>query len=412
MTATLLASQAILKVRYPEGKLPTILYENNPGMAIIPTATDFTGELRMVALQTETCQGGSADFSTAVSSLAQGKYSRFQVSRVEDFAIARIRGQALKAAVKDTGALVDLWENEMKGASHLAMRSLAIHQYRNGTGTRGQLAAASGVATVTVTLARSGDVTNFAVGMRVQGMATDGGTLLASGAHQTITGIDRNLGTLTAAVEWSTVITGLSNSHFLLRSGDAAATNFGVITGYDKWIDGTSTPGTLFGLNRNVDPVRLGGRALDAANLSMSDALIEAAALVGIEGGRPSHVFMHPRDAANLKKSLDGKVQYDRVASNVAGISFKMFEIEGDNGTIKCVTDLNCPRNRAFMLQMDTWKMHSLGPAPHMLDYDSNQFLRVSSEDAYEVRVGSYVSMYCTAPAYNIKLTNFGPAGT
>ncbi len=122
----------------------------------------------------------------------------------------------------------------------------------------------------------------------------------------------------------------------------------------------------------------------------------------------PDKVFIHPRDKATLIKSLGSKVIYNRVESDIAGIGFGSVKIECDSGPVDVIGDMNVPRNEAVVTQWDTWEFRSLGPAPHILDYDSNQFLRVSTADAYEVRVGTYGNLKCTAPAYNIRVSNFG----
>ena len=407
MTATLAASAAILKTRYPNGELPKELYQNNTFHGLIPKATDFDGNNRVVAIQTEYTQGASADFATALGALQQSKYSNFLVTRVEDFSLARIKGQALRAAQKDTGALVDLWENEMKSANMSATRSLAIMEHRDGTGTRGQIASGSTTTTITLTSADSDpstDVTNFAVGMSLQFSATAGSALRSAGAKAVITAIDRANATLTFGSALNVLLPDIGATDFIYRAGDENA----VITGINGWIPGGSSPGTLFGLNRNTDPVRLAGQSYNATGVPMGDALIEAAARVGVEGGMPDVVIAHPRDVANFKKTLDGKVQYNRVESDVAGVSFRSIEFEGDNGVIKVLSDMNRPKRNPVLLQTSSWRLHSLGPAPGILDYDNNQFLRVASDDAYEVRVGSYVAQYCNEPAFQIQLTNWG----
>ena len=117
MTATLAASAAILKVRYPDGKLPSALYKNFKYTASVGKREDFTGKSRVIAIQNENPQGSSADFPTAQGSLKQGVYNSFEVTRSEHFGLARIKGQTLKAAEGDEGALVDLWKNETEGIS-------------------------------------------------------------------------------------------------------------------------------------------------------------------------------------------------------------------------------------------------------------------------------------------------------
>ena len=49
-----------------------------------------------------------------------------------------------------------------------------------------------------------------------------------------------------------------------------------------------------------------------------------------------------------------------------------------------------------------------LGPAPQILDFDSNEFLRVTNDDSYEVRVGYYGNYSNAAPAFWNNISNFG----
>ena len=408
MTATVAASTAVTKILYPKGELPNENYKFNVQHAMMQKLTDFEGESKRIAIQTEYAQGVASDFTYALGSLAQGTYQKFDVTRVEYFGIARIKGQALKAVVKDQGALVDLWKNEIDGISAQVTRMLGIFGYRKGTGSLGQLkSSGSGVGTATVTLATTSDVSNFAVNMRLYATDTDGGTLLNGGATITVTGVDRDAGTLTAAGNWTASIPLLADGYWLYRAGDLN----NVLTGNKGWVVGGSSPGSLFGLNRNSDPVRLAGKIFDATSVPMFDAIVEMAARIGEGGGETgSDGFCHPRDLANFKKQLEGKVQYERttVDSKVAGVSFKAIEVEGDNGTIKIYSDINCPRTEFHLQNLKNWKLHSLGPAPHILDYDDNTFLRVASDDAYEIRTGFYGNQWCNAPVNQGRITNFG----
>jgi hypothetical protein len=411
MTATISTSEAVIKELYPDG-VPDVNYKGNTSWAMTDRDTKWTGGKSIVALQTEVPQGIGAQFDIAQDGVAPSSYKKFEVERLEYFGVARVKGQALKAVVKsgDGGALTNLWENEIKGLSFGVMRMLAIFQYRSGTGSLGSIA--SGQGTVTVTLATSvtgqpsSDVSNFCVGMRVQATDTDGGTLRDSGDYVTITGVNRSVGTLTAGVAWSTTISGLLAGDFLLRRGD----NNLVPKGYAAWIPDTATPGTLHGLDRNSDPLKLAGQVLDCADMPMHEALIEAQARVSELGGDPDEIFCHPRDIAKLKKQIDAKVHYEKadVKSKIAGLSFRGIELEGDQSTLKVLGDINCPRGSFVMRQSNSWKIHSLGESVQILDFDENEFLRVSNADAYEVRVGGYLENECNAPAYTIRGKNFG----
>lgn len=413
MTATLAASAAILKVRYPDGKLPAALYKNFKYTASVGKREDFTGKSRVIAIQNENPQGSSADFPTAQGSLKQGVYNSFEVTRSEHFGLARIKGQTLKAAEGDEGALVDLWKNETEGISRVELMNHEVYSFGNGSAALGQLNGGV-VSGTSVTLLVASDVAKFALGMRLQAVsdATLSPTLRSGGATVTITGIDRNLGVLTIAAAWNATIGAIGVSDYLVRAGDAAVggTNT-VIIGMDGLIVGGATPGILYGLQRNVDPVRLSGQTFAAANIPLEEACQEMSALVAQQGTEsPKTLWCHIRDAANMRKALGSKVTYPRttMAGTMAGVGFTGFEIEGDDGTITVMTSPFIDRNKAFLIDRDSFKLDSAGPAPHLQNYDKADFLRVAGDDAMEVRFASYVAHYTNNPVGCIKATSFG----
>lgn len=409
MTATLAQSQAILKTKYPDGRLPKAMYQSFPFTAMVQKREDFDGNNKVVALQTENPQGSSADFATALGSLAQGVYKNFLLTRVEHFGVARIKGQALKAAAGNTGALVQLWKNETDGISQTEMKMDEVYAFGNGSGALG----AATFSTVTATLSTTTDVVNFDLGMRLGGVSDNTLSPTVRTGYQTITGIDRSAGTLTAATNWTVAITGLTNGDYLVRAGDNASAGTGVVlTGLQQWFVGGSSPVALFGLTRSTDPVRLASQNYNASGVPMEDAVIEAESLVTIQGHMGNKVlWANPRDIAQLKKSLGGKVTYPRarMESTEAGIGFDALQYEGDNGTIKVLTSPFCPRTQAFLVEMEYISLDSLGPHVGMLDYDGPNFLRVANDDAYEVRFGGYKQLNGgMAPVKHIRITNFG----
>lgn len=411
MSATLAASQAILKVRYPDGRLPKEVYDRAKAkvVGIVEKREDFTGDFRVVALQNENPQGSAGDVATAQGSLAQGSYKRFQVPRIEHFGIARIKGQALQAAAGNEGALVDLWTNETNGISTTELINHEIYVFGNGSATLGQIT--SGQATATITLATPTDASKFALNMRV--MAVSDATLsptLRSGTA-TITGIDRVLGKLTVGTTWVAAIPGITATDFLVRAGDAAAAGVAtVLMGIEGWIAG-STAGTLFQLDRSTDTVRLAGQVISVAGLPLEEALVEASSQINQQGApQPKLAMCHPRDLANFKKSLSTKVTYEKasVQSTMAGVSFPGIEVEGDEGRIKILTSPFIQRFHCHLLYEESWKLDSLKPAPHLQNYDGSDFLRVQSDDAYECRFASYLNFYTNMPFANAVLTGFG----
>jgi hypothetical protein len=246
-----------------------------------------------------------------------------------------------------------------------------------------------------------------------------------------VIGINRQSGVLTiqgftngVAVTAGTVTVGtIVATDNIVRAGDfqttaqvgnvtvgTSAAASGVVTGIQAWIPSTVSPtDSYWGLNRSSDPVRLAGQRLAATGLPMNEALMEAEARVAVQGvGSPDTILINPLDLQNLKKALGTDIVYDRVASNVAGVSFKAIEYDGMNGPMKIISDPFCPRNKAFMIQLASWELSTLGPAPQMLDWDNNDYLRVASDDQYEVRFGHYGQFLCNNPGANIVITGFG----
>lgn len=414
MTATLAASQAILKYRYPEGRLPKLVYEQGKFKytSTVSKREDFSGELRVIAMQNENPQGSSADFQTALGSLAQGSYKRFLVTRVEHFGVARIKGQALKAAEGNEGALVDLWKNETDGISMTEMQNLEVYSFGNGSGVLGRVS--SGQTTTTITLTVPTDAAKFALNMRVRFVSTNtlSPTVRSAGATGTITAIDRVTGTITAASAWNVLVPAVAANDYIVRAGDEASAGTGaVITGKQAWIPGGTAPGSLFQLDRNSDPVRFAGQAYNASGVPMEEAIIEASALVNQQGApQPTRLWCNPRDLATFKKALGTKVTYEMadVKGTVAGVSFKGIVVEGDEERITLMTSPFVDRYAFHLDYPESWKLDTLGPAPQMLDFDGPNFLRVSSDDAYEVRFGMYGQHECSMPWANVTGSNWG----
>jgi hypothetical protein len=412
MTANLTASAAILKVKYPTGALPKAQYQKFPWVASVSKKEDFDGESRTIAIQTENPQGSSSDFPTALGSLQQGTYKKFTLTRVQHFGVARITGQAMKAAAKDSGSLVNLWKNETDGASATEMKGQEIYCLGDGDGVLGVIA--SGSTGATVTLATPTDIVKFDLGIRLQAVSAVGLSPTLRAGFVTVTGIDRSAGTLTVSGNWNAVgnIPGIGSTDALVRMGDNAASGVGkVVTGVGQWLVGGTSPGTLFGCVRTDDPVRLASQVYDATNVNYTDAIIEAESLRNMQyvSGQ-LEMWANPRDIAQWKKQLMGKVTYERcdVKGTMAGVSFKGIAFDGDNGPINVMTSPFIGRNKAYLLAKDSFCLQSIGPAPQMLDFDNNNFLRVASDDAYEVRFGAYLQQSCDVPSASIRISNFG----
>lgn len=408
--ASVSGSQAALKVLYPDGELPKSINDSFVLHRELKKDTNFVGELAYVPIQNANPQGSSASFSEAQANIYQGNYVRMSLTRVSHYGIARVTGEAAEAAVKSEGALVDLWDNETRGIATTEMACLATYLYGTGDGVLGQLNGGSVTAT-TITLASGTNMNYFELNMTVKAVSATGLSPTVRSGKCRVTGIDRRSRTLTAAANWDDAgnIPGIGTTDYLVRAGDQAGSSATVITGLDEYVKGGASPGVLFNLNRTADPVRLAGQSIDYAGWAKEDAIVDASAQGGSQGiGYATVAVMNNLEVADIKKSLSGKIQYNRPGGSEGKYSFSDLTIEGENGAIRIIADPYCPRNKAWLLKKDVFSLFSLKAAPHLAKYDGIEFLRRPDEDAYEVRFAFYGNLKCKNPGPNVKLTNFG----
>jgi hypothetical protein len=372
-----------------------MVYKDNPFLAMVAKYEDFGGENLKLPIKYGIPQGRSATFSDAQANKTNTQLKAFLLTRQADYSLASIANETIEASKGNANAFMEAATVEIDGAIESATRSLAIACFGDGSGAIGQvLATTSSVATFT--LKQIDDVTNFEVGMQLKLNATKTGSSGTLSTAVTVDGINRDTGVITLSASAS-----LTADHFIYQEGDYDAK----IKGLNAWVP-SSAPGStdsFFGVNRSSDATRLGGIRFDGSSLPIEEALIGGASRVAREGGKPDVCFMNYSNFADLEKALGSKVSYVDVKASPE-IGFRGILVHGPRGPIKVIPDQNCPKDVAFMLQMDVWKLYSLGKAPKILDSDGLKFLRDSSADSVEVRVGYYAQLGCRGPGYNVRI--------
>lgn len=396
------AANAALKELYDDQKIANLVYKNNPFLAMVPKMEEFGGKYMPIPLIINTSQGRSATFSSAQSQQTAATVESFALTRTQNYSIAQIDNQTMLASKTDKMAFINGATVVIDGAIRALTNSLATQIFRSGTGTIGQVSAAGINATTgLITLTNASDVVNFEVNMTLNGSNTDGGSVYAAPLY--VVAVNRSAGTITVNTSMGgtgsiTVPSGWGALSYLLVQGDL---NLG-LKGLSAWIpQSTPTSAAFFGVDRSVDPTRLGGVRYDGSQQSIEEALIDASLLVAREGGLPDVCITNYASYAALEKSLGAKAQYISF-DGPAKLYYPGILINGAAGQIKVFPDRSCPAKTAFLLQMDTWKLYSLGPAPHIAKYaDGLEMLRVYNSDAAELRVVSYAQLGCNAPGFN-----------
>lgn len=385
-----------LKQIYTPEKVQNLVYKDNPALALLGKMEEFGGENLPIPLVYGNPQGRSAAFASALANQSDSKGVKFLLTRKSDYAIAQFSNEVMMASKGNSYAFLEAAKLQMDGAIQSLSNAHAVDIFRTGSGARGKIA---DVTTTTITLSNPEDVVNFEVGMTIVTSTANGGGSVKSGSV-VIAGVDRSLGKLTAAANWSAGIATIANNDYLFVEGDYDAK----CAGFGAWVPQTAPGATaFFGVDRTADVARLGGLRKDISAQPLEEGLIDGARLVAREGGSPDVVFMSFNRYAQLEKALGSKVQYVEVMAN-ADVGFRGLQIQGPKAPIKVIPDRNCPDDTAFMLQLDTWKIYSLGKLAQIINGDGNQMLRMSSADAYQVRFASYFNLGCRAPGWNINL--------
>lgn len=390
-----------LKQHYTDDRVVNMVYKDNPFLAMVPKMESFGGKNLPIPIIYGNPQGRSATFSTAQANKTSSKITDFVLTRNHDYSLASIDNETLEASEGNNNAFMEAATTEIDGAINSAARSLAIALYRTGSGSIGQCNAS--VSSTSLQLKNADDVTNFEVGQELKFSTADGGGSLKTGAVSVVA-VNRDSGLLT--VDALTAIdggTGVAANDYIFIEGDYDAK----IKGLQAWLPNTAPSATpFFSVDRSVDVTRLAGIRYDGSALPIEEALIGAIHRVAREGGRPSHLFLNFSRWDDLCKALGSKVQYidEVVKSGDAVFNFRGIMIHGPKGPVKVIPDQNCPSDRAFLLQLDMWKLYSLKKAPRILDTDGMKMLRESSADAVEVRVGYYAQLGCRAPGHNANI--------
>jgi len=321
------------------------------------------------------------------------------LTRVKDYSIADIDNETLEASKGNANAFLEAATVEIDGAIHSAARSLAIAMYRDGSGVIGQIAATTTLSSQVIQLQDLESVTTFEVGQQLAASASTTGSVRSG--TLTVTNVDRDLAQVTCSAPLNTGIPAIAANDYLSVAGD-----FGLkLSGLDAWLPATApAPGSsFFTVDRSSDASRLAGIRFDGSAMPIEEALVSAAARAAREGGKPDHCFLSYTNFANLEKALGSKVQYIDLKAN-AEVGFRGMIINGPRGPIKVIPDQNCPSYVAYMLQLDVWKLYSLGKAPKILDTDGLKMLRDASSDSVQIRVGYYAQVGCRAPGWNVRV--------
>lgn len=389
---TMISAQKVLKEWYTEGVPVDLAYQDRPLFALLPKDESVEGKVLPLPLTYENPQGTSSTFSAAQNNETPNQFGSFYLTMQPKYSLAQIDAQLLKATKTSRGSFVKEAQYEIDKSYKAHSNQIHTELFGDGTGVMSSVASISGQV---ITLANAYDINRFGVGMTIQFAAVASGGTPSNTVI--ITAMNRTANQMTV----SGSLTGVSPNWFVFRIGDYGLT----LTGLKGWLPIVAPTGSdsFFTQNRSIDVERMAGNRLNAIGANVQEALIQLCALVGIQGGNPDYIIMHPIKIAELQKAMSTQVRYEEreIASGDISISIKGFMLPHEYGEAMVVADRKCDLNLGYALQLDTWKLYSMDKIGHLVDDDGLGVLRTPNSDAIEARIRSYLQLGCKAPGYN-----------
>lgn len=415
MSDTTSNQAALLKETYTKDVVNEILYERFALYKLLPKASDFKG-LDQIRVPMIISMGGASasDFARAqINAKANSTGSKqFKVDRVTTNALSYLSDLEYRASLGSDAAFIEGSKLAVQACIYNLGSDLATALYGNGYGNRGQIKAASAVNSTTLTLSRVADSYNFDIGHRLQVNTNFGDAAKAygsSGNPLIVTGVDRDAGTLTFGFNVNDATNGvptIAASDYIYLDGDVATGSRTKVTGLDGWLP-TSAPGgsdSFFGLNRSIDTQKLAGARIDGTQSSIIENINNATVKVAQIGGKPSHVVMSFDTWRDFINSQEGKTMISDRDRKTTEIGFTAATVATPTGPATVVVDMKCPSDRMYVLQMDTWKLHTLGDPVYAVGSDGGDGLsfRASYNSAdWELRYSFTGGLVCSAPGWN-----------
>lgn len=419
MTYTSTEAAAILKEHYPWDKVRELGYLQNKFYAMCSKRTDMGGDQEKIPMEVAPLQARSASFSVAQDLAGElaSLQRAFEITAVENYALARISGKVIRQTVGKPHAFVRAVDSQLKSAFRSITRDIERDAYRDGTGALGTYASAS---TVTATLTNPSEAHNFEYGMEIIAAENAASTPRDSGDSVTLTGIKRQANQLISDQSWSD-IGSITAGDLLFPKGDYAAANDKLkLAGMGAWIPATDPvlgSDSFYGVDRGVDVERLAGTRYDGTADTIEEALVNGQSAGAANSAQaPDYAWMNQYNVRRLINSLGSKKQYEVRRETVQAqgpngpighIGFNALVIDGDEGPIRIMSVPFVPWDVCFMTKMDCWTFFSMGSGPDVLEEDGQMMLRVSNQDAYEIRIGFYGQLVCDDPSSQVRVKLF-----
>lgn len=409
---------AFVKSRFPQRTIESLVTFGKPFLTDVKKADDLVGDYTYIPVETDHPQGLGATLggttgivsSSTVNHITSSRGIRWAITRVKGYAMLTVDGETMMAMRNDEGAFFRAREREVKNVLEQLGQQMEMFLWRDGSGSLGTLASDPGTGT-TFTLAQTADAINFHEGMYVEAQANSsgvpGGTARAGGPYL-VTSVNYDTG----AIEVSAAIdAAVGSGDHLVRFANHAYTGSGTpagIKGVPAWIPSADPTDTFFGQARTLYPQKLGGHRQSWLG-SIEETVKKLDSKIRRVNQKPKTLWLSYANFNRLEQEL-GARGYRMEDGGEGKFSRPTLVMASPGGPVAVKAGPYVPETGGWLLDMDTWCLHTLGALPHIIEDDGNTALRVQSlsggaiEDSIEMRFRWMAQLVCTNPFANGRL--------
>ncbi len=380
----------ILKRDYSTRAVADMAMRDHPLFNSITKEDGFVGDSHFYSMKYQNDQGISGTFANAQTNAKAMSGKQLQAYRRAKYGVYTLKGELMAATRTDKGAFMRVVNKSVDGVIKEMGDSFAFDLYRDGNGIRGQRSSASGNV---ITLTGAGTARNFKINMTIGSDNTSTGLSPNSGTtYVTAVNIKDNTITLNSAASLS----GFADSDYLFRDGDPGTCMEGL-----KLCTPLTAPvlssDSFRGIDRGSYPELLAGSRIDDTTTSIEENIGLLSLQIGIGGQTARECYLNPVNMFKVTRRLNAKVEYAK-AGGSAEWGFQYATIVTPGGTIKLISDPDCPLDLAYLVNPESHYLKHLDGLPHIIEDDGRATLRAASADDIEGRARGWVNYFQDSP--------------
>ena len=403
----------------------------NKLLASIEKKTDGGGKQWNVAVGAASIVGGAGNYATAWANATAGTDINFYGPYKDRYHMGFVDDKVVRASRSPDGAIIPALEDKLIQVKSQFELSTNFQMYRSEAGELGTAASftAGGVGGTLVFTANSAQpaTQRLRPGAIVTFAALADGVSLRT-TTWSVTAMAPNGGSVTLAPSYSSGSDIPVAGDTVFIDGDAYGAKVGAVAttavnkalaGLASWVPPTEALAAAAFKNatRATDTRALAGIRLDATNLKLEEAFIQAGDTAQRYGANTSMIFMHPSRLSQLKQEMAGKIVYARVdgksmaggmsAKDAAKLGFDGIVLDAGGQQIIVAPDWACQYNYSWALEMDSLWFETVGAWPTLkgdIDGNSGKVFRLTDgvNNSYVNELVGYGEFLCSAPGHQV----------